>query len=649
MTHGTQPHYIRDNKAARVPSRLIVVTTETTSDRGATGETQRWRCAVAVYVHWTAKGFRHRDVRTYTSPKELWADVAAFVRPKRRTVLYAHNLPFEMRITQALKWLPANKFTLTAIRLSAKGTWSKWSYNKATLTLCDSASLFPVTLYTLGKIWQLPKLGKPKDDAIESWLECCKRSATILGKTLVSYFEWLQTGAAGNWQVTGAGQSWAHWRHVHYTHQVLVHGDATAREAERRAMFTGRAENWQWGKDLTAPVYEWDWANAYPRLARDHPVPTRLSGMSNTVAVRDLERLQRRWIILADLTVTTDAPVVPARRDGRILWPVGTFETTLWGPEIDLLRRSGGTFTIQRVWLYRSEPALEQWGRWILSQLNGPDDTRPPWGAILLKHWSRALIGRFSTQYQQWELLGHDPIERVTTGRIHDVRTGEETDFMQIGHELHVMTGVTESDDSCPQITSYIMSLARVQLWEAAQAAGPDNVLYMDTDSVVVNPAGNVRLESATAAGRFNGLRVKSRQRGYEIYGPRAALIGGETKLSGVPRNPQRTGPITFEGEVWTSLEGALANGQFDSVSITRRRYTVRWNDFRRARLAGGRTAPYSLPEYRSTGIGRNAELRTNDDKIGYAEKALAARPGKRAIRNGRDAIADIVRIAGTA
>jgi hypothetical protein len=598
VTRRVPPHYIRENKAARVPHRLVIIDSEAISDRRVSDEVQQWRCGAAMFVHWTNRGYRHEEIREYWRPQDLWADVAEFTKKRERTVLYAHNLPYDMRITNALTWLPRCGFTLTTIRIASQGAWSKWSRSEASLTLCDSASLFPVTVHTLGRFLGKPKLGVADDSDDAAWMARCVRDVEILGETLIQYFEWLRTGVAGNWQVTGAGQSWAHWRHNHYDTQVLIHADDEATAAERRAMWAGRAENWQWGKDLTAPVYEWDWQNAYPRLTKDHDVPVKLTGTTRSASAKDLVAMMKRWIVLADVEVETDHPIVPARHDKRILWPVGKFETTLWSPELQLLIETGARIKVRRMWLYKPAPALKSWAEWILRELNERSEGRARWQSVLLKHWSRALIGRFATQYQDWELLGYDPVEKVTTGRLYDVATGESGQFMQIGHEIHLMTGVTESDDACPQITSYIMSLGRAQLWRAIQEAGEENTLYMDTDSVVVNAKGHARIQAATRNGMFPGLRLKGKHSGYEIYGPRAAVIGGETKLSGIPRQAARTDETVWVGEVWTQFERAIATGEYDRVVIAKRRYTIRWNEFRRGRVAGGRTQPYELPGY---------------------------------------------------
>lgn len=595
MTRLVPAHYIKRNEKANVPSRLIILDTIPRRTRTDDTESQSWWFGVVCFNHWTRHGRHIQEYRKYTDAGLMWKEIAEFTRPKRRTILYSHNLPYDIRIADGLRNLSRLAFSLESIRLANQGAWSRWTRDKASLTLCDSSSVFPVAFAGLCKITGASELKCPNTDDIEQWGNYCALKVQLLTELLCQYFAWLRTGVAGNWQLTGAGQSWAHWRHSHYTHQVLVHPDGEAISAERRAMWTGRAENWSWGKDLDAPVYEWDWANSYPRIARDYNVPVRLVGTARAANAADLPKLAQRYTLLADVTVRCEQPVVPTRRNNRILWPVGEFDTTLWWPEIEAVLSEGGTVEPHNVWLYRSEPALHQWGTWIIDQVKGAGSADYPWVPLVLKHWSRTLIGRFATQYQNWELFGTDHESRVQVGKLYDTDTGELTDMMQVGQDLHIMTGLSESDDSCPQITSFIMSMARRRLWDALQAVGAENVLYLDTDSLIVNMEGHVILTELTKLGQFEGLRLKNRHRGYEIYGPRSAIIGSRRVFAGMPKAAVRTGEKTFQGEVYTNLEKSLQTGEADRVTIRARKFTVRYNDHRRQRTEGGRTVPWRL------------------------------------------------------
>lgn len=620
-------HYIKPNHKANVPKRMVVIDAAAVSEYSTSGERQSWRCGAAIFIHWTSKGFIHRETRTYLSPDELWGDVCEFTRKKQRTIVYAHNLPYDLRITDALRCISARKFKLEAIRVSSQGSWSRWSKDQATLTLCDSASVFPITVGSLGLLVDCHRLRLPNSEDVGEWMAVTVRNAEIVANAMTEYWSWLRTGVAGNWQMTGAGQSWAHWRHSHYTHPVLVHPDMEAIAAERRAMWTGRAENWRHGKDLDAPIYEWDWANSYPRVVRDWNVPVRFVGQARKPSPRDLQTLASKYIINADVEVQTDKPIVPTSHDGRIIWPIGSFRTTLWWPEIEALIRAGQTVRPERIWLYRGEPALRQWAQWIIGEIHDPDFQNKKWLGPILKHWSRTLIGRFATQYQNWELFGRDTSSKVMIGHLFDNRTKELSDVMQVGHDLHIMTGMSESDDSCPQITSYVMSVARRRLWDAMVAVGLEHVYYVDTDSLVVDMEGHVALTKMTRAGRFEGLRLKGRHRGYEIYGPRAAIFGPKQVFAGMPRDSRRVTDEEWQGQVWTQLERALRTGEHDRVTITNRKFTVRYNDKRRIRTGDGRTVARVLPEDGQPESGASSVEPVQESPLNILKDALGATP----------------------
>lgn len=597
MTRPIMAHYIRENKNANVPRRMVVFNCVAREDKQGDSTIHTWRAGVAIFTHWTRAGIRHVSEESYETPEQMWAAIGDFTRPKSRTVAYAHNLPYQLRVSRCLGVLPAINFRMEAIRVSDSGSWSRWSRDSATLAVCDDSSVFPVTVRTLGLRTGRPLAVPPEVGDEIGQLSYALDQARIVAGTMADYFEWLRTGVAGNWQMTGAGQSWAHWRHAHYTHKVLVHQDDEALKAERRAMWTGRAENWRWGRDYDAPIYEWDFESAYPRIARDCEIPVRLTSVLQRPSTADIRACLDRFRVLATGVASTGVPVVPTRHNDRVLWPVGQFETTLWDPEIRLLLDTGGTFTPSRVWLYQKAPALRSWGSWVLGSGAGVEAAGRPWLPLATKHWSRALIGRFATQYQRWEPFGDVPDPDVRAGTMIHRESGTETEFMQIGREIHEMVGLAESDDSCPQITGWIMSEARRRLWDAILAAGTDHVLYMDTDSVIVDTQGDANLRQLANGGQIDGLRLKHRHRGYEIYGPRAAVLGTDRVFSGIPRNSVRTGDVSFTGEVWTQMERAIRIGEHDRVTVRPRKFTTKWNEHRRIRASDGRTVAISLPD----------------------------------------------------
>lgn len=622
---GVQAHWIKHNKAERVPSRFVVVTVQAKSEFIDGKRVESWLCAGVHTGWWTNRGVLHESHVVTTDLEELWDIVTKHMKERRRTVFYAHNLPYVMRITQALSYLPRKGLSLTAIRLSSQGTWSKWSQGQSTLTLADTASVFTCTVAKMGEFTGKTRIVPDSENPVLSALSVCERDLSILAEIVRQYLEWLKSGVAGNWAITGSSQSWNHYRHNHMTHKVLVHDDSEAKLAEREAIYSGRAENFRWGKDLTAPVYEYDFSNAYPSLARDFDIPTRLLHSMRSPTLAQVKAASKRYAVLARGEVVTDAPVVPTRTDRGILWPVGRFTSTLWEPEIEALLAAGGQFRPERAWLYRREPALAAWAAWVLGTVHDRDHAAYPWVPLVVKHWSRALIGRFALRYQDWELFGQPPSGGLSIGTLYDRRTGAVSDTMQVGTDLHVLSGYRDGDDAVPQITSYITALARVRLWNAITEVGIENVYYVDTDSLYVNARGAQRIKDRHTDSVFAGLRLKSRSRGYEIFGPKAILSGGNAKVSGLPTGSERITEQNFIGNVYSSLESGIRLSQLNHVTITQRKFQLRWNENRRARVHDGTTTPYRLPSMEPAAPTGAIRPTTTDERTRYAIRALNA------------------------
>src|SRR5258706_7932429 len=342
-------HYIKPNETTNVPRRLIFLDTESRQERTAVGQVETWALAVACFRAQRPDRKPSETWETFDDPEMLWKAVDAYVGKSGRTVLWCHNLGYDSRIAELFDLLPAMGYTLVAHNLGAKGAWLMWRRGRASLTMVDSASVFPCELLRLGAYLGLPKLPLPPEGARGVGLYSrCWRDVEILRAAVLAYLDWIEREDLGNWQLTGAGQSWATFRHRFMDRRLLVHDDAEALSAERRAMWTGRCEAY-WHDELGFQVvHEWDLSLAYPRIAKDINVPVRLLGpMPDDYDWRKILD-SKGTALLAEVTVTTDLPVVPTEDDGRILWPTGTFTTTLWDVEIRAALDAGAHVEVTR-------------------------------------------------------------------------------------------------------------------------------------------------------------------------------------------------------------------------------------------------------------------------------------------------------------
>lgn len=360
-------------------------------------------------------------------------------------------------------------------------------------------------------------------------------------------------------------------------------------------MWTGRCEAYWHGTLHHTRIDEWDMQQAYPRIAERHDVPTTL--LKPLLPGADVQALivYGGYAVLAEVTVSTVEPLVPAERDGYILWPTGTFRTTLWDPELLLLYERGATVTVHRGWLYRAEPALAEWARWVLNRLDAPDAQVPAWQKAILRHWSTAVVGRAAMQHQEWEVLATTRRSGCRWSTMRDLQTGEACDLVHIGHTLWQSTGVVDWAHGCPQVTGWVMSMCRVILTRLWLEAGHRVALYADTDSLLVE--GRHYDLMAALARRHPQWRVRLK-RSWDritIHGPRQIMTGEKVRVSGVPSKARRLPNGELVGEVWESLRGALRQGRPTRVKVTPRRWKLSGVERRRVVGADGWTEPVHI------------------------------------------------------
>src|SRR5215472_3878295 len=456
---GRRAHWIRPNETERFPHRWIVADTESVSRYSADAETQTLRCVDAVRWRDDLKTGEHEEWHAGESGADFWAWVDDYCRAGHRTVLWFHNISYDLRTLDAFRLLPALGWALEWCNLSRDVSVVSWRSDHGTLVIADTYTWCPKPLADLAG---MVGIGKPRlpgnGDTLRVWHARCKADVEITRAVVRELLAFVKGQHMGNWQPSGAGMGYASWRHRFLTCKVLVHDDAPALAAEREAMHAGRAEAWWHGKGVKGPFTEWDMHMSYPRIAAECDVPVKLFAHDNKPSAAVHKWAMKHWTVLARVHVKTDKPVVPCHHDNRIIWPVGEFDTVLWQPELELITQTGGSYTVYEQWRYNAAPALADWARWSMFMCAQPDSVITPVQRTFVKHQSRAVIGRLGLKHSTWEHWGANPYQWCGVTDYLDGDTGETARMLHVGDKTLIETDVREADSSLPQITGYIMS-----------------------------------------------------------------------------------------------------------------------------------------------------------------------------------------------
>ncbi|HEY1198765.1 MAG TPA: hypothetical protein VGG32_08585 [Thermoplasmata archaeon] len=585
-------HKIRPNETSRLPRRFVILDTEAVEE-GETQRTQTWRLAVTAYTH---ADNRRRDwspfvYRYHRTPDELWDYVESVTRRRRRCVVVAHNLAYDLRIARAFHDLPRRGWSLASMGLHDRSLTVTFRREDRSLVFVDSRSWWPTSVEGLGLLQGLPKLDLPGfDEPDEVWRRRCQRDVEILASAVLTLLRWLEDRDLGNWQRTGAGLAWSNWRHAHYTHEVICHGDAELQGFEESSTYTGRCEAWRWGEIKGGPFIEWDLPLAYARVCLDTELPVRLGRHVTSPPIGYVlpPRPGRRCLVRARVHQTE--PVLPTHYRDRTIWPVGTIEGWWWDLELAEALAEGAQVTPIEAWTYPAEPALADWARWVVDTVDGRDPDVSPVCRLAVKHWSRALIGRFSSRYRDWQPFAPSIRDTVETAAWIDLDEQTKGWRLTLGRETFLAMGETYGMDAFPAVQAVVMAEARRRLWRIMRAAGLEHVVYVDTDSAITDRIGSARLRYLVDHGELWGLRAKRHWTDLTVVGPRQLVLDDLPRFAGIPYGARRRANGDLVGDRWEGFEESLRRGRADRVTISATKFHPKGTDRRRTHRPGGRT-----------------------------------------------------------
>lgn len=589
-------HWLKENQAIRLPRRILCLDSEALQQTDGREERHTFRLAYCTYDSIdpdTLAASESDEIGTH-DPDELWAWIGSKCSRRHRTVLFAHNLAYDLRLCRGFEVLPRFGWELRGFALDRYRCWARWRKGDLSLAMVDTVSFVGRGMAhfadTLGQ--NRPELPSVLDST-EAWLGRCRSDTHLLRNVVLRLLRFIRDEDCGDFRTSGPAQGFAQYRHRFMPPKtLLVHDDAEQLARERKSAWTGRCEAWRHGT-IKETLYEWDYATAYARIAAHTDVPVRYRGPVSGAA--DVERATSTpgYTILVACRIRDKMPVVPCAHNDHIYWPTGSFRTLLWGPELVLARQSGADVEIESAWLYRTAPALRDWGDYMLAMLDGRNEALCPVARATLRQWSRTVIGRFGLRYPVWEQCGE--LDDYDCGLIRRISadTGETGAWLRIGRQIFDHSGMEESFDSAPAIMAYIMAISRCNLWRAMLSADLAHVVYVDTDAIIATEEGSRRLSRFAKTAHGDGLRLKATHAGGVFYGPRQIILGRQTRIAGLPKNAQPIGPKAWNATFWEGASHSMARKRPSEIVLTQRTVRLRGRDTRRRHLPGGLTKAY--------------------------------------------------------
>lgn len=341
--------------------------------------------------------------------------------------------------------------------------------------------------------------------------------ARVINQYMVRLIDWWLLNGCGVWKDTPGAAAWSSFTRRTGAETIIQHADPDAIRLESRACFGGRASTFyfgdigdpeQWGELASAPdpagytfgmpgpVHRLDVRSMYPTIMRDERFPVALLAVQVRTTVADLARRLKSLLCVASVTVRSSRAELPRRERNGVSHPVGEWRVVLSTPELRAALDHGEIVKVHRAAWYTPGTPFAEWASWTLNLRGRMRAAGDVAGEAFVKLLANSLGGRLARRRQGWEACP-GAIPRELWGSWHhlDADTGGVVERRVLGGLVQQMERDEHRPATLAACYAHLTAYGRVRMGEVRSVAGKREVLWQDTDGVIVTDLGRKRIE----------------------------------------------------------------------------------------------------------------------------------------------------------
>jgi hypothetical protein len=506
----------------------------------------------------------------FTLSSELWTWIEPRCRSNTTTYLVAHNIVFDLAVTDGFSELARRGWTLEALYSKGITAIFRWRKGRKKLIGIDNTNLFPGKLEKWGEVLGLPKLEINFNTVSDSDLAIyCRRDVDIMLASWRNWLSFLDVHDLGAFKMTVGATALNAWRHRFMPVAVHIHSNPKALELERESYHGGRVECLWTGKRQDGPFYYLDVNSMYGYVLSRYNFPAGLSGYVETDEISLLIRRLERHSVIARVLIETDTPWYPVFYQKQIVYPTGMFWATLTTPEIIHAGQAGALRGVSAVAWYRQAPLFSKFVHYFyeLRQSYHTDELKAY--NNICKLLINSLYGKFGQLGMRQEKIGECPVDQIWSSNGYDIAKDEYFRQFALAGGVYEERRSGEAYNAFPAIAAHVTAYARLYLYRLVQKVPAGHVFYMDTDSLVVDEIGKQALFASMNSSRLGALKVEHSSQTLEIYAPKDYKMDGRNRTKGIRSDAVQIAPDVYQQVQFSRLEGLIRQGSLTGA-VTR-------------------------------------------------------------------------------
>lgn len=560
--------YLKPLTGEKIPKRFIFFDTETTAPTKDNNINEfKLILGVAVFIELNDDlTINRREEYVFRDTMGFIDIIESYVRSKTTIYIMAHNIGFDVRVLDLPSVFNSLDYNSEPPILNQNAFIWRVKKDDRTFLFMDTSNLGVRSVYSLGK-----DLGFPKRDidfntcTTDELTEYCKTDVQILEKFVIEYIRYIDQNGLGSFKVTLASQAITAYRTRFMYNPPVIHNKKEVLELERKSYHGGRVECFALGNMPNKNYYYLDVNSMYPYAMSGNDLPTELVNYSHRCDVRMLPKIMEKFYVIADVEIETSEPVYPYLSEGKLTFPIGSFRTVLSHHELLYAVEHNHVRKVYMSAKYKMGSLFDEYVKFFYDEKVKHTEVFNSTYRMLAKLYLNSLYGKWGQQQPHREEIGKTKYPGVQRMPMYDQNTFKHYQEVKWYGTIFHEYKEGETSFSCPHIASAICAKARMLLWMYIKHAGIENVLYVDTDSLITNARGFRRLNVYLHETALGSLKLEAQSRGLTIRGNKDYIFGAVNRHKGVPSKAKQIEPnkweyLEFEGFASWMNRGARGN-----------------------------------------------------------------------------------------
>ena len=564
MEHRKEPRLRRARYSVK-PQRYYFFDCEANIKRHKNGfEDHSFRMCVLTDITYGKTRRKHRRyTQTFWDKLDFNKFILKRIKRNETLTLIAHNVKYDLQLSETVQYLLTAGMKMRTY-YSTEGTFvcvlkAEWGEIK----ILDTMNWFKSTLRELGDRINLPKLDADFDNISDKDIVTyCKRDVEIMVRTMELYKQWLADNFKCNVGFSRSNDAMSIFRSQRPFIELHYNNDLGALQFELNCYYGGRTEVFEFLKNPKFTVHYLDVNSLYPSVMIDHKYSYRMERMVKDPEISELDRWSKFYNLAAWCHIETADPAYPVYHDGKLVFPIGAFDTCLCGDELIHAWKAGNIVDIYHLQVYNR---ADLFGPTISKLYEMRKDAKSRGNEIdsyAIKIAMNSLYGKFGQRYEQLTPTGEHVPEMFGDGMLIGDTPDEHNPYRIFNYEIYLTEKNVLTRNTFPIISAEIAANARQRMWTLMKKCGLKNIYYMDTDSLMVNDLGLKRLKSHIDPTRLGYLKHEKSSKKVVIRGAKSYTFGTDTRRKGVPKDAKKIGKNTWKYNHWRTYKEYLESSK---------------------------------------------------------------------------------------